>query len=94
MAARHSIEVVYALPERQVVIALKSAPGTTVREAIEQAGIVRQFPQIDLQRWGVGIFGKTRGLDEALQDGDRIEIYRPLLNDPKERRRRRAAAGR
>ena len=90
MAAWLSIEVVCALPERQVVIALKSPAGITVREAIEAAGIARQFPQLDLQRCGVGVFGQPRGLDEALQDGDRVEIYRPLLNDPKDLRRKRA----
>jgi uncharacterized protein len=64
--------------------------GATLREAIERSGILREFPQIDLTRHKVGVFGRLRGLDEAVADGDRVEIYRPLPADPKDMRRRRA----
>ena len=84
--------MVYALPERQVVAAAEVEPGATVREAIEASGILREFPEIDLRRNRVGVFGRLRGLDEAVQPGDRIEIYRPLPADPKEMRRRRATS--
>ena len=85
------VEVVYALPERQVVIGVGAGLGTTLREAIEQSGILGQFPEIDLRRNQVGSFGRLRGLDEPVQPGDRIEIYRRLPADPKEMRRRRVA---
>jgi uncharacterized protein len=87
---RCGIEVVYALPERQVVVPLQVDAATTLRQAIEQSGLLRQFPDIDLRRGGIGVFGQARGLDEVVRDGDRIEIYRPLVNDPKDLRRRRA----
>lgn len=88
--SRWAIEVVYALPQRQVVLQLKVDPGTTLRQAIEQSGILRQFPEIQLQHGGAGVFGTARGLDEPVGEGDRIEIYRPLRSDPKELRRQRA----
>ena len=84
------VEVVYALPERQVVIALEVEEATTALQAIEQSGILRQFPQADPRRDGVGVFGKRVTLDTPLRDGDRVEIYRPLIADPKTARRERA----
>ena len=83
------IEVVYALPERQMLLALEVEEGTTAREAVERSGILLRYPEIDLARGRVGIFGKLAQLDAALCDGDRVEIYRPLIADPKEARRRR-----
>jgi uncharacterized protein len=85
-----SIEVVYALREDQALFALKTEPGTTVGQAIERSGILRRFPEIDLTRARVGIFGKSARLDTRLRDGDRVEIYRPLIADPKDSRRERA----
>ncbi|MDP5290813.1 RnfH family protein [Oceanimonas sp. CHS3-5] len=84
------VEVVYALPEKQTVLSLRAAPDACVREIIEQSGILRQFPDIDLEQNAVGIFSRQVKLDQQVHEGDRIEIYRPLLADPKEIRRRRA----
>lgn len=84
------IEVVYALPTKQTVLSLKVSAQEQVQQAIEQSGILQQFPDIDLNVNTVGIFGKQVKLDSPLRSGDRIEIYRPLLADPKEIRRRRA----
>jgi len=89
-----AVEVAYALPAEQVIVALRVERGATLRTAIERSGILERFPDIDLARDGVGVFGVSRGLDEAVADGDRIEIYRALLADPKDTRRRRAAAAR
>ena len=85
-----AVEVVYALPDRQVLIGVEVGPGTTLREAIERSGMLGRFPEIDLRRNRVGSFGRLRQLDEPAQPGDRIEIYRPLPADPKEMRRKRA----
>lgn len=85
------VEVAYARPDAQLIIPLEVAPGTTVQQAIELSGILEQFPEIDLAQNKVGIFGKiTRG-DTELRERDRVEIYRPLIADPKESRRRRAS---
>lgn len=86
------IEVAYAQPDQQVVIALTVAAGTGVREAIERSGILSRFPDIDLEKNKIGIFGKLTKEDTVLHDQDRLEIYRPLLADPKDVRRSRAAA--
>jgi putative ubiquitin-RnfH superfamily antitoxin RatB of RatAB toxin-antitoxin module len=85
------IEVTYALPERQVVLSLDMNQGATVESAIKTSGILNQFPEIDLMRNSVGIYGAICGLDRKLESGDRVEIYRPLIHDPKEARRLRAA---
>jgi uncharacterized protein len=86
------IEVAYAQPHQQVVIALTVPAGTGVREAIERSGILARFPEIDLEKNKMGIFGKLAKADTVLHDQDRLEIYRPLLADPKDVRRSRAAA--
>jgi putative ubiquitin-RnfH superfamily antitoxin RatB of RatAB toxin-antitoxin module len=85
-----SVEIVYALRDRQSVVRLHVAAGATLREAIARSGLLRQHPEIDLQRDKVGVFGQLRGLDEPVQAGDRVEIYRGLPADPKEMRRKRA----
>lgn len=85
-----AVEVCYALPHEQVVVRLHLDAGATLRKAIEQSGLLQRFPQIDLAQARVGVFGKLRGLDERLEDGDRVEIYRALGADPKEARRERA----
>ena len=87
---KNLIEVVYALPEQQVLLTLDVKPGTTAEEAIQLSGILQQFNDIDLSENKIGIFGKAVKLDEVLRDKDRVEIYRPLIADPKESRRKRA----
>lgn len=84
------IEVAYATPERQQIIPLRVPVGTQVREAIAQSQIMRYFPEIDLDKQKVGIWSKTVKLEQELREGDRVEIYRPLIADPKAIRRRRA----
>ena len=86
-----TVEVVYALPGNQLLVELSVVPGTTAREAIARSGILARFPQIDPDRQRIGIFGRVVKADAVLQAGDRVEIYRPLIADPKEARRRRAA---
>ena len=84
------IQVCYARPDRQFLLDLNVAPGTTILQAIEDSGIVQQAPEIDVSVMRVGIYGKLKALDTALREHDRVEIYRPLIADPKETRRRRA----
>ncbi len=87
------VEVGFAKPDEQVIIPLKVPVGTTTQQAIEESGILKQFPEIDLSQNKRGIFGKPCALNTSLREGDRVEIYRPLIADPKEVRRRRAAQG-
>lgn len=82
------VGVVYSEPERQSWHSIDVPDGTTVEEAIERSGILRQFPQIDLQAQKVGVFAKLVTLDAVLKPGDRVEIYRPIICDPKTVRRR------
>lgn len=89
-AKQITVEVAYAQPDQQRIIALQVAEGTTIEAAIQLSGILMLFPEIDLTKQKVGIFSKPKPLSEILRDGDRIEIYRPLLIDPKEARRKRA----
>ncbi|MDX1901912.1 MAG: RnfH family protein [Gammaproteobacteria bacterium] len=84
------IEIAYADQDHQELLSLQVPQGATVETAIERSGILEQFPAIDLMRHKVGIFSKVVSLNTLLQEGDRIEIYRPLQIDPKEARRRRA----
>ena len=86
------VEVAYATSRRQEVAEIPVHPGTTVEQAIRESGILERFPEIDLSQHRVGIFGEFARLQDLIHDGDRIEIYRPLLADPKEVRRRRAKA--
>jgi len=85
------IEVAYAKPSEQVILTLDIADGSTMEAAIIESGILQRFPEIDLANNKVGIFGKLCKLDQVLRAGDRVEIYRPLIVDPKEMRRNRAA---
>jgi len=96
-----TVEVAYALPHQQKIIALLVEPGTTALAAAERSGIVKIFPEIDLANAKMGIFGQTLGTkglgaarDHILQSGDRVEIYRPLTADPKDARRKRAEKSR
>lgn len=84
------IEVVHARPGKQVLRALDVPVGATVADAIDRSGIREAFPDLVVQNDGVGVFSRKVTLDYELQAGDRVEIYRPLIADPKESRRRRA----
>lgn len=84
------VSLAYVGAADQVLRSLEPRAGTSVREAIEQSGLLERFPEIDLDINKVGIFGKLVKLDQILEEGDRIEVYRPLIADPKESRRRRA----
>ena len=87
------IEVAYATPDKQIIVECRIEPGTTPREAVRASGIDRHFPGLDLEKADLGVFGKVIADDYQLEEGDRIEIYRPLIADPKEIRRQRAARG-
>ena len=84
------IEVVYELPEKQIVRQMNLREGTTVEQAVKLSGILPRFPEIDLLKNKLGIYGKVVPPTTVLRDRDRIEIYRPLRVDPKEARRKRA----
>ncbi len=88
-----SVEVAYATPEKQRIVKLEVAAGCTVGEAIERSRIRDEFPGLEVNPAAVGIFSRKVTLDHRLRDGDRVEIYRPLIADPKESRRRRAERG-
>ena len=87
------IEVAYALPEKQKILKVMVEEGSTIRQAAQQSTIVDEFPDLNLDEAKYGIFGKaSRAPDtDTVRDGDRIEIYRPLLIDPKQARANRAA---
>lgn len=87
------IEIAYALPHEQILKSLQVAQGITAEQAIRQSGILEKQPEIDLAKNKIGIFGKLAKLDTALRDKDRVEIYRPLIADPKEVRKKRAEEG-
>ncbi len=84
------VEVAYAREQAQALIPVKGPPGMTLADAIERAGILARFPEIDLGVNKVGIFGKVAKLDQVLASGDRVEIYPPLIADPKQARKQRA----
>ncbi len=84
------IEVVYGLPDKQELLTLPVDEGTTIEQAINESGIIDVFAEIDLSIHKVGIWNRAAKLSDLLQDLDRIEIYRPLIADPKEVRKRRA----
>ena len=84
------VEVVYATPVRQVVKTLILPAGSNVEAAIRASGLLEEFPEIVLGVNRAGVFGEIVGLDESLEGGERVEIYRPLIADPKEARRQRA----
>lgn len=93
MAESLSIEIAYALPQKQELVQLKLPAGSTVQQAIEASGLKQKHPEIDLAKNKVGVFGKLSKLDTPLRDRDRVEIYRPLIADPKEVRKKRAEEG-
>lgn len=91
--AKVHVEVAYARHDEQVILSAEMEPGATVQAAIERSGMLGRFPEIDLKVNKVGVFGKLSKLDAQLREGDRVEIYRPLIADPKEVRKQRAAEG-
>ena len=93
MTATTMIEIAYATPERQKIIECEIVQGCSIRDAVKQSDIKDYFPEIDLENCDLGVFGKAVPANYELVDGDRIEIYRPLIADPKEVRRQRAAQG-
>ncbi len=86
-----NVEVAYALPDKQAILSLSVSEGTTALEAAQQSGIAQRFADIDLDNAKLGIFGKAVSASQVLREGDRVEIYRPLIADPKEVRKARAA---
>ncbi|MDR1889287.1 MAG: RnfH family protein [Zoogloeaceae bacterium] len=87
------VEVIYALPDRQELIQLKLPVGSTLGDAVQASGLPQKYPDIDLQKGKFGIFSKLTRPDAALRARDRVEIYRPLIADPKAVRAARAAEG-
>ncbi|MDX1697091.1 MAG: RnfH family protein [Thiohalobacterales bacterium] len=92
-AERIQVEVAYALPEQQTIVQLTVPADATIEDVIRASGLLEQYPGINLDRNRVGVFGKLGKLADTLHPGDRVEIYRPLIADPKEVRKKRAAAG-
>jgi hypothetical protein len=90
MADKINVEVAFALPNRQTLLSCEFKTGITVEEAIVRSGILAKYPEIDLAENKVGVWSRTCKLTDTVNDGDRIEIYRPLIADPKEVRKIRA----
>jgi len=89
-----TVEIAYAKRLEQVLLSIQVSPEINIKQALEQSTILERFPEIDLDKENkVGIFGKVVALNQSLRNGDRIEIYRPLIADPKEVRKQRAAEG-
>lgn len=88
---RISVEVAYALPDKQAIIELEVPEGTTAIEAARQSGITQKFEGIDLDNAKLGIYARVVSSSQVLREGDRVEIYRPLIADPKDVRKARAA---
>jgi hypothetical protein len=98
MSDKIKVEVAFATPEKQKILPIMVDPGTTAEQAVAQSGIDQHFPEVDMAAAPKGIFGNalgTRGMPEAgdyvMKEGDRVEIYRPLIADPKQVRKQRAA---
>lgn len=87
------VEVAYARPDEQVILSLEVAAGTTAEQAVRVSGLLDRFPEIDLDQNKLGVFGRLVKSDTELHARDRVEVYRPLIADPKEVRRQRAAQG-
>lgn len=87
------IEVAYARPERQEIVPLSLPAGSTLQQAVEASGLPARYPEIDVAKGKFGIYSKLARPDTLLRDRDRVEIYRPLIADPKEVRKQRAAEG-
>jgi putative ubiquitin-RnfH superfamily antitoxin RatB of RatAB toxin-antitoxin module len=87
------VEVAYAKPDVQVILAVEAPPGATAEQVIQRSEIAQRFPELDRPDLKMGIFGKLCKPAQGLRDGDRVEIYRPLIADPKQVRKERAAKG-
>ncbi|MDD5179835.1 MAG: RnfH family protein [Gallionellaceae bacterium] len=87
------VGIAYALPQRQAWFDIEVPDGATIKDAIERSGILKQFPEINLEQNKVGVFGKVSKLDAVLNAGDRVEIYRPIICDPKTVPRKAKAEG-
>lgn len=92
-SAQIMVELVYALPEEQTLLAFEIDEGATAEDVIKKSGILEQYPELDLTKNKIGLFSKLIKLDHLMREKDRIEIYRPLIADPKEIRKKRAAEG-
>lgn len=90
MSIKINVEVIYALPKEQITFTVSVEQGATAQQAIEASGILAKYPEIELNKNKLGIYSRLIKLDTVLQDGERVEIYRPLIADPKEMRKRRA----
>lgn len=90
IAEKIVVEVCYALPDKQTLLSLEVPQEHTIKDIILESGIVELYPEIDLEGVKVGIFSKLAKMGDTLHAGDRIEIYRPLIADPKEVRKQRA----
>jgi putative ubiquitin-RnfH superfamily antitoxin RatB of RatAB toxin-antitoxin module len=86
-------EVAYGRMDEQTLLSVEAESPLTLQQVIERSGILQRHPEIDLAKNKVGVFGKAAKLDAQLTEGDRVEIYRPLIADPKEARKKRAAEG-
>lgn len=93
MAETINVQVIYALPQRQELVTVRLPEGATLQQAVEASGLVQKYPEIDLAKGKFGIFAKLSKADTPVRDKDRVEIYRPLIADPKEVRKQRAAEG-
>lgn len=93
MAERISIQVCYARRDKQELVSLSLPQGATLLQALEASGLLAKYPEIDLKKNKFGVFAKLSKVDAVLRDRDRVEIYRPLIADPKEVRKQRAAEG-
>lgn len=93
MGLKMKIEVCYALPEKQEIVKLDLPEGALLEQAVRASDLCSKYPEISLEQGKFGIYGKISRLDTALREGDRVEIYRPLIADPKEVRRKRAEEG-
>ncbi len=93
MAEMINVEVCYALPEKQALIRVNLPLGATLQQALEASGLLLKYPEIDLKKNKFGVFAKLTKPEGVLREGDRVEIYRPLIADPKEVRKQRAAEG-
>ncbi len=87
------VEVVYGLADEQALLSIDVPENTEIKDVILASNIIEQFPEIDLDNVKVGVFGKLAKMDQTVRERDRIEIYRPLIADPKEVRKRRAEEG-
>ncbi len=93
LANEFIVEIAYALPSEQLIVPIKVIESITAEQAIKASGILQKFPEIDLSINKIGVFGKLTKLDAPLRHLDRVEIYRPLIADPKEVRKQRVADG-